>query len=504
MKARISTLSEKHNSFLIKQEKNMKTFLIMMLVLLTACSAPSRKIAQDNSITLLDPSVKFEVVKNKTETMMENIFHAYLYGHIQLKKFDQELTQKKHKFSLLKSRNYSRLLALRSLVDEMEEKLIDLYISYVVVNAHPKYDEAQKTESRIILKTMDEFMGGLVKEEKIPEPLIPMILSNIREKQTEIDDELKRLEADEAFTGGDETVIAAIHDARKQVRAGRMKNYKTIKAFKVDEAVFAETIKHESKKESYRNLINKVEALSKEMEMMMPKESNSREINQEVPLKIFPSVTAAGNVSGTGYPANTWSITYDDGPAAATTPTVLKNLLEKKVKATFFQLAKQVVALPTISKSIKDAGMDIASHSYTHAQLTKVGAVQLEKEIGTAKKTIEEKLGTEVKLFRLPYGAGVSVASIRQKIADHKLIHVFWTVDTLDWQDKNPDSIVERAKKQMSASKKYSGIILFHDIHSQSVIASNKLIEFIAGKKNRICTVQEVVDEINSGKAICQ
>lgn len=487
--------------------------LALILSFFVSCSQPSRKIAQEgnnggNKIALADPNVDLMAVKKKTENMMENIFHAYLYGHIQLKKFDQELDQKKHKFKLFKSKNYSKLLALRSLVDDLEEKLIDMYISYVIINAHPKYDDAQKSDAKVIIKTMDEFMGGLVKEEKIPEALIPMILSNIREKQTEIDDELKRLQNSEDFTGGDSDVIKALQSARVQVRAGRMQNYKTIKDFKVDEAVFNQTISRESKKESYRSLTEKIESISNEIELMLPQSSNTRGINQEVPLKIFPSVTSAGNVTGVGYPENTWSITYDDGPGGATSPTVIKNLQEKKVKATFFQLAKQVVALPVVSKSIKDAGMDLASHSYTHAQLTKVGPVQLEKEIGEAKKVLEEKHGTKIKLFRLPYGAGVSVNSIRQKIADNQMIHIFWSVDTLDWQDKNPDSIVERAKKQMSASKKYSGIILFHDIHSQSVIASNKLIGFIQGQKekaNRICTVQEVIDEINSGnKALCQ
>lgn len=492
----------------------MKKIFSFALVLsfIVSCSQPSRKIAQagdsgGSRIALADPTVDLMAVKKKTENMMENIFHAYLYGHIQLKKFDMELDQKKQKFKLFKSKNYSKLLALRSLVDDLEEKLIDMYISYVIINAHPKYDNAQKSDAKVIIKTMDEFMGGLVKEERIPEALIPMILSNIREKQTEIDDELKRLQNDEDFTGGDSEVIKSLQSARVQVRAGRMQNYKTIKDFKVDEVVFNQTITRESKKESYRSLIEKIELLSQEIKLMLPQSSNSRDINQDAPLKIFPSITAAGNVSGVGYPANTWSITYDDGPGSATSGTVLENLEKRKVKATFFQLAKQVVALPEISKRIKEKGMDVASHSYTHAQLTKVGSTQLEKEVGEAKKVLEEKLGTKIKLFRLPYGAGVSVNSIRKKIADHELIHIFWTVDTLDWQDKNPDSILERAKKQMSASKKYSGIILFHDIHKQSVTASDKLISFIQEQKvnNRICTVQEVIDEINSGnKALCQ
>lgn len=493
----------------MKKQKIVSSILVILS--LTSCSSPNRQIAQEkgqgevmaNHHMMVEPNMNFESTKIKTETMMENIFHAYLYGHIQMKKFDQELDHKKHNFSLFKSKSYSKLLILRSMVDELEEKLLQYYLSYIVVTVQPKYSDSQKSEARIILKTMDDFIGGLVKDERIPEALVPMVLSNLRERQTEVDHELMRLQDDESFTGGSSGVIQSLQAARNIVRAGRMKNFKTIKNYQVDEAVFAETIKVESSKESFKHLIASVEASSKELEAVLPKEHNSRVINQEVPLKIFPSATSAGNVTGAGYPANTWSMTYDDGPGSATSPTVLKNLLDKKIKATFFQLAQQVLALPTIAKSIKDAGMDIACHSYTHAQLTKVGPVQLEKEIVTATNVIEEKMGVKVKLFRLPYGAGVSVPGIRQKIADRGLIHIFWTIDTLDWQDKNPVTIVERAKKQMAASKKYSGIILFHDIHSQSVIASNNLLGFLQEKKNRLCTVQEVIDEINTGKVTC-
>ncbi|MBA2403595.1 MAG: polysaccharide deacetylase family protein, partial [Bdellovibrionales bacterium] len=150
------------------------------------------------------------------------------------------------------------------------------------------------------------------------------------------------------------------------------------------------------------------------------------------------------------------------------------------------------------------AGHDLASHSYDHAQLTKVGPAALEKQIGGSKKIIEAKLGKPVKLFRLPYGAGVSVASVRAKIAEHGMVHVFWNVDTLDWQDKNPTSIFNRTVKQMNASAKNNGVVLFHDIHAQSVTASTMLMDYFIKQKINVCTVQAVVDQLNQGLASCQ
>ena len=88
-------------------------------------------------------------------------------------------------------------------------------------------------------------------------------------------------------------------------------------------------------------------------------------------------------------------------------------------------------------------------------------------------------------------------------IADLGMIHVFWNVDTLDWQDKDPDSIVARAQKQMKTEG--HGVILFHDIHPQSVIASKKLVEWtktLKGTENEIrwVTIPEIINEMNGVK----
>ena len=95
----------------------------------------------------------------------------------------------------------------------------------------------------------------------------------------------------------------------------------------------------------------------------------------------------------------------------------------------------------------------------------------------------------------------MSVTAVRQDIANAGMVHVFWNVDTLDWQDKNPQSILARTLKQMSAYK--GGVILFHDIHSQSVIASNLLMAHMKKSGINVCTVQGVVDQQNKNLPGC-
>ena len=75
------------------------------------------------------------------------------------------------------------------------------------------------------------------------------------------------------------------------------------------------------------------------------------------------------------------------------------------------------------------------------------------------------------------------------------LIHVFWNVDTLDWQDRNPTTVYQRTMKQVNQQGR--GVILFHDIHSQTVIASARVMDDLKSSGSRIVTLQEAVSVLN-------
>lgn len=212
---------------------------------------------------------------------------------------------------------------------------------------------------------------------------------------------------------------------------------------------------------------------------------------------IFPSAGSHGTLSGNEYHGQDWSLTFDDGPHSSYSAKVLANLQAHGFHATFFELAENASKLPHVSKSLKNAGMLMANHSYTHAQLPKLSAEKLKHEVVDSTETLTRVFGEKPKYFRCPYGSGLNVSRVRQMIADQGMIHVFWNVDTLDWQDKNPDSILARAKKQMKLNK--HGVILFHDIHPQSVEASRMLMDYMKSTPEiRVRLVSDVVDELNA------
>jgi peptidoglycan/xylan/chitin deacetylase (PgdA/CDA1 family) len=235
-------------------------------------------------------------------------------------------------------------------------------------------------------------------------------------------------------------------------------------------------------------------------ELKIMSDQKGREPQAET-LRFFPSSGSHGTISGSEYPKGTWSITFDDGPSGKYSPMVLKNLNDHGFHTTFFELAENIKANPKTSLSLLNAGMEMGNHSYTHPQLPKLDDAHLKHEIAESTAVDVQTWGEahRPKLFRCPYGAGLTVTRVRDMIAKQGMIHVFWNIDTLDWQDKNPDSILARAKKQMQLA--HGGIILFHDIHPQSVEASRMLMDWVKQQGLRQEKVGVMIEELNSAAA---
>lgn len=243
----------------------------------------------------------------------------------------------------------------------------------------------------------------------------------------------------------------------------------------------------------------KIQALR---EKWFQKNSTPLEGEKEIQ-RIEPSPGANGNIIGNQFPEGTWALTYDDGPHPTRTLEIVDLLEKNSIRATFFWLARNANSnTPVVNQVLersKSGQFSLQNHSFTHANLVKLDDKGLDFEISESNRQLANLYGTRPSFFRCPYGSGLNNSAIRQKIADEKMIHVFWNVDSLDWQDKNPSSIVDRVKTQMNKSKK--GIILFHDIHAQTVEATKLLFDSLKNQSHskdlRWLTLPEIVEELN-------
>jgi peptidoglycan/xylan/chitin deacetylase (PgdA/CDA1 family)/tetratricopeptide (TPR) repeat protein len=195
----------------------------------------------------------------------------------------------------------------------------------------------------------------------------------------------------------------------------------------------------------------------------------------------------AGNgkeVFGTDFAPKTVALTFDDGPHPRYTEQVLALLRKYGIRATFFELGTNLGTVSEdgqaklsrnaeISKKVLEAGHVIANHSFSHPVLPKLPEAQREHEIEQTNKLLTLVAGHKPELFRAPYGARNQ--QILDEVTSDGLRSVMWNIDSLDWADPIPESIAMRVLHELNQKQK--GIILFHDIHKQSVLALSPVIE---------------------------
>src|SRR5215813_8998402 len=183
-------------------------------------------------------------------------------------------------------------------------------------------------------------------------------------------------------------------------------------------------------------------------------------------------------------PAKSVVLTFDDGPHSRYTDEILATLKKYNARALFFDVGRNLgtvnlqnnvnlSANSNVSKRVLEAGHLLANHSYSHPDLTKLSPADRSREINNTILLLEKVIGAKPILFRPPYGA--KNASVTKEVESLGLKSILWTLDSMDWADPIPESIVQRVLAQVAASKK--GVLLMHDIHKQSVAALPRILE---------------------------
>ena len=138
-----------------------------------------------------------------------------------------------------------------------------------------------------------------------------------------------------------------------------------------------------------------------------------------------------------------------------------------EVKTTFFVggswAAKNIETL----KEIYTRGHEIANHGYNHKDQNKLTKQQNIDEIMMTHKLIQANLGIEMNLFAPPSGA------IDNELVDTALElnykTIMWTHDTIDWRDKNAETVFNRATSNLSNGD----LILMHPTeHTLSALSN--------------------------------
>ncbi len=159
------------------------------------------------------------------------------------------------------------------------------------------------------------------------------------------------------------------------------------------------------------------------------------------------------------------AFTFDDGPDPDTTPAVLDALDKYDVPATFFIVTNRIAgkhgarARELLARMTR-SGFEIGSHSVSHPNLKAASAKTLAKEIDGSIRALAPEAKRPIGMFRPPFGAFGPLG--RKRLAKLGLTDVRWSVDTLDWQARNPDKL--RNKTVSMILKQNGGVVLMHDV----------------------------------------
>ncbi|MEV6000684.1 polysaccharide deacetylase family protein [Streptomyces griseomycini] len=172
-------------------------------------------------------------------------------------------------------------------------------------------------------------------------------------------------------------------------------------------------------------------------------------------------------------------LTFDDGPSAGSTPSLLNALKQNGLRATMFNQGQYATANPSLVKAQVDAGMWVANHSYTHPHMTQLSQAQMDSEISRTQQAIANAGGGTPKLFRPPYGETNS--TLRSVQAKYGLTEVLWDVDSQDWNNASTDAIVQAASRLTDGQ-----VILLHDWPANTLAAIPRIAQNLASRG--LCT----------------
>ena len=193
----------------------------------------------------------------------------------------------------------------------------------------------------------------------------------------------------------------------------------------------------------------------------------------------------AGRTSVTKVEAPRVALTFDDGPNARYTPLLLEGLRKRNIHATFFLLGENILKNKELLLRMQKDGHLIGCHTWSHVQLDKISPSRASREILKTNSLIYHITGTYPTCLRPPYGAWKKDLELPVT-----MLPVFWDVDTLDWQNQNPESILDIVRKNVQDGS----IILMHDSYDSSVRAALAIADELTEKGYDFVTADQLLD----------
>ena len=188
------------------------------------------------------------------------------------------------------------------------------------------------------------------------------------------------------------------------------------------------------------------------------------------------------------------ALTFDDGPGPYTSQ-VLDELRSLHAHATFFVIGRNAKQSPGIVRALRDAGMVVGNHSWSHPLLTKLSLARQRAQVHRTQDLLEATIGERPRFFRPPMWAWNRTTA--RVVAEEGMIGVLFSVDTRDWSRPGVTAIVRQALTARDGQ-----IIALHDAggdREQTVRALPLIVKGLRARGLEPVTLDELVGNISHG-----
>jgi peptidoglycan/xylan/chitin deacetylase (PgdA/CDA1 family) len=165
--------------------------------------------------------------------------------------------------------------------------------------------------------------------------------------------------------------------------------------------------------------------------------------------------------------------TFDDGPWLNTTKAVLKALADQCLRATFFTIGKHATYYPEILKEDIAGGHTIGSHTWSHADLSKLSPDAAKEEIEKGFSATHFYAGAATApFFRFPDLR--HPPEMLTYLGERNIASFSTDIDSFDFKIKKPDQLIKSLMGKLM--KQGKGIILMHDFQKVTAAALPELL----------------------------
>ncbi len=183
------------------------------------------------------------------------------------------------------------------------------------------------------------------------------------------------------------------------------------------------------------------------------------------------------------------AIAFDDGPIAnSNCPTRIQNALsENGFHATFFYWGERIAGNEAEIKRANELGFEIANHTWSHPDMTKLSADQMKEEINKCANALTAITGQEEFLIRPPF---LSVNDTFKQVAGVPLVNC--SVYSMDWEGATKDQIINTITSGMADGSLNGQVVLVHENYETTAQAMEYLAPYMKSQGWQIVTVSEM------------